>query len=219
MADGGDFIEVHAEDGGHGSDADRHGFLHVFAAVADGANGVGEGEGARGDMSGIFTETVTGDVAGLGNAGLEHAQHGNGDGENGGLGDFGEPELVFRSFEADGGKLVAEGVVGFFEGSAGGRIFFVEVFSHADGLGALAGEQEGDDVVVLICHEIVLSLRYFLLALRRAAGPTDREGETPSRQPARCRRYCLNATSNSVAELRFRWARGEARPSHARLNC
>ena len=43
------------------ADSHGHGFLHVFAAIAHGANGIGEADGARGHMRGIFAEAVSGD--------------------------------------------------------------------------------------------------------------------------------------------------------------
>ena len=54
-----------AEDGGHGAFSGRDGLLHVLAAGADGADGVGEGEGAGDDVGGVFAEGVAGGEGGL----------------------------------------------------------------------------------------------------------------------------------------------------------
>ena len=46
--------------------------------------------------------------------------------------------------EADGLEVEAEDLAGPVEQRAGGRELVVELAAHADGLGPLAGEQEGD---------------------------------------------------------------------------
>ena len=71
------------------------------------------------------------------------ARGGDGDGEDGGLGVLGELELVFGALEDELGEGEAQGVVGLFEDGAGGGEVVVEVAAHADGLRALAGEEEG----------------------------------------------------------------------------
>ena len=99
-------------------------------------------------MGGVLAEGVAGgegdgEVAG-GELGLEDAEGGDGDGEDGGLGVLGELEGLFGAFEDDVGEGEAEGVVGFFEDGAGGGVGVVEGAAHADGLRALAGEEESD---------------------------------------------------------------------------
>ena len=123
VAEGGDFVEVHAEDCGHRSDADGDGFLHVFSAIANSANGVGEGEGSGADVGGIFAEAVTCDVARFRDAGFEHPKSGDRSGEDRRLCDLGEAELVFGALEAELRELVTECVVGFVESLAGDGIF------------------------------------------------------------------------------------------------
>ncbi len=147
-AGGFDVGEVEAEDGGHGSLAWGDGGLHELATSADGADGVGEGEGVGGDVCGVFAEGVAGGVVDGEVPGLEFvfedAEGGDGDGEDGGLGVLGELEGVFGAREDDVGEGEAEGVVGLFEDGAGGGVGVVEGAAHAYGLGALAGEEEGD---------------------------------------------------------------------------
>ncbi len=59
------FVGVEAENRRHRAGADRHGLLHVAAAIADDADGIGEREGAGGDVRGILAEAVTRDHVGL----------------------------------------------------------------------------------------------------------------------------------------------------------
>ena len=68
--------------------------------MADGAHGVGEGDGASGDVGGVFAEGVAGDEGGRDSFFGEDAQRGDGDGADGGLLKFGELELIFGAFEA-----------------------------------------------------------------------------------------------------------------------
>ena len=110
---------VEAEDGGHGAFAGGDGLLHVAAAGADGADGVGEGEGSGGDVGGVFAEGVAGGEGGVDAAFGEDAGGGDGDGEDGGLGVLGELELVFGAFEDELGEREAEGFVGLVEDGAG----------------------------------------------------------------------------------------------------
>ena len=117
-AGAGGVFRAEAEDGGHGALAGGNGFLHEAAAMADGAHGVGEGDGASGDVGGVFAEGVAGDEGGRNSIFREDAQGGDGDGTDGGLLKFGEFELVFGAFKAEFGDGEAEGFVGFFEGAA-----------------------------------------------------------------------------------------------------
>ncbi len=119
------------------------GLLHVAAAGADGADGVGEGEGSGGDVGGVFAEGMAGGEGGVDAVFGEDAGGGDGDGEDGGLGVLGELELVFGAFEDELGEGEAEGFVGLVEDGAGDGEVVVEIAAHADGLRALAGEEEG----------------------------------------------------------------------------
>ncbi len=55
------FVGVEAEHRSHRAGADRHGLLHVAAAAAHDADGVGEIERARCDVGGVLAEAVAGD--------------------------------------------------------------------------------------------------------------------------------------------------------------
>ena len=64
-ADVGMSVGVEAEDRGHCAFSGGDGLLHVSAAGADGADGVGEGEGSGGDVGGVFAEGVAGGEGGV----------------------------------------------------------------------------------------------------------------------------------------------------------
>ena len=141
---------VEAEDGGHGAFACGDGLLHVLAAGADGADGVGEGEGSGGDVGGVFAEGVAGGEGGLDAAFGEDAGGGDGDGEDGGLRVLGELELVFGAFEDELGEGEAESFVGLVEDGASDGEVVVEIAAHADGLRTLAGKEEGWFIVLIV---------------------------------------------------------------------
>ena len=57
-----------------------------------------------------------------------------------------EPQPFFRSFKADFGKTIAQGLVRFCESVTGEGIFFGQFLAHADRLRPLAGKQKSDRV-------------------------------------------------------------------------
>ena len=140
-----DLVGGQAEDGGHGALAGGDGLLHVTAAVTNGADGVGEGDGTGDDVGGVLAEGVAGGEGRLEVAEffLEDAGGGDGDSQDRGLGVFGELEGVFGSVEDDRGKREAKGVIGFFKDGAGGGEVIEEIAAHTNGLRALTGEEEG----------------------------------------------------------------------------
>ena len=97
----GSVFGAEAEDGGHGALTCRDGFLHEAAAMADGADRVGKGDGAGGDIGGVLAEGVAGGPLRRDSFFREDAQGGDGDGADGGLLKFGELELIFGAFEAE----------------------------------------------------------------------------------------------------------------------
>ncbi len=104
-------------------------------------------------MGGVFSQAVAGNERGPGDARFQHTECCYGYGEDRRLRDFGQSKLIFGAFEADLRELVAESVVGFFEGLAGDGIFLGEIFAHADCLRALAGK-ERCDAVDWFCHDV-----------------------------------------------------------------
>ena len=138
-----DLVGGESEDGCHGAFPGGDGLLHEAAAGANGADGVGEGEGSGCYMRRILSEGVPGGEGG-GDAVLgQDTGSGDGDGEDGGLSVLGELEGVFGAIEDDFGEGEAEGFIGFFKYGAGCGKGFSEGASHANGLGALAGKEEG----------------------------------------------------------------------------
>ena len=106
---------------------------------------------ARSHMGGIFSQTVAGDKVGLEALFVQNAIGRDGRRQDCGLRDLGQAELIFRALEAKLREFVAKSSVGFFECLPGEGIFFCQLFAHADGLRALAGEKE--------CHVRMLSYR------------------------------------------------------------
>ena len=106
-----DLIRGEAEDGRHGAFAGGDGFLHVTAAVTNCADGIGEGDGAGDDVGGVLAEGVAGGKGGFQVAEffLKDAGGGDGDGEDRGLGVFGELEGVVGAVEDEFGERRSRG--------------------------------------------------------------------------------------------------------------
>ena len=120
------------EQGRHGAHTGRDGLLHKLAALADEANGVREIEGAGGDERGVFAEAVAGGVIRREARFGEDGEGCDRDGQERGLGEFGELELLFRTFEAQARKGVTKGGIGRFKNAARGGMRVVEGFAHAN---------------------------------------------------------------------------------------
>src|ERR1700729_2804425 len=128
---------VEAEDCGHCTFAGRDGLLHISAAGADGADGVGEGEGVGEDVGGVFAERMAGGEGRVNAAFDEDACGGDRDGEDCGLRGLGELELFFGAFEDEPGEGEAESFVSLVEyGACDGEVV-VEIAAHSYGLRAL----------------------------------------------------------------------------------
>ena len=136
------FFELHAENGRHRAHTDRNGFLHIFAAMTYGADCIGETQSSGSDVRRVFAQAMSGDESGLETLFVQNAPGRYGRGQNRRLRDLGQTKLLFGTFEAKLGELVAQGLVGFFKCLPGYRMFFGQFFSHADGLRSLAGEKK-----------------------------------------------------------------------------
>ena len=106
------------------------------------------GEGTGGGERGIFAQRMAGDHDGPlaerpAALFLQHAQHGERVGHQGGLGVLGQDEFFAGPLEHQARELLLQGLVDFLEHLAGGGKGAGEVASHADGLAALAREDEG----------------------------------------------------------------------------
>ena len=73
-------------------------------------------------MRGVFSQAVSGDIAGFRDARLQHPQRCDRYSKNCRLRDFGEAKLLFGTFEAELREAVTENVIGFLEGLAGDGI-------------------------------------------------------------------------------------------------
>ena len=134
-----------ADDGEHSAGGGFAGFLHVLAAGAEDADGVFEGEGApfvEGRPFAAAEARRAADLEGLPDAVAEGGARGGADDEDGGLGVAGAGEFFEGAFEAHLQQVEAEDVAGAREEGAAGFGAVGEVGAHADGLGALSGEEE-----------------------------------------------------------------------------
>ncbi len=140
-------VHVGAEQRGHGAETGRDGLLHRLAAQLQQAGSVGDAEGSRGGKGGVFAERVAGDdqrLLGQGEAAFffQHTQNGERMGHERGLGVLGQGEFLARPLEHQFRELLAEGVIDFLEHLARGGEGGGEIAAHADGLAALAREDE-----------------------------------------------------------------------------
>src|SRR5437660_3267681 len=124
MANGLDFRELHAENGGHASHSNRHRLLHVLAAIAHRAHCVRETERSSAYMSRVLTQAVPADETRFRYPALQYAKCRYGSCEDRRLGDLGEPKLVLWALKTELGKFVAEHVIRFFESLGGLSISF-----------------------------------------------------------------------------------------------
>jgi len=106
-----------------------------------------KGESAGSNVSGVFPERVSRNEAGRYPFLFQHAIGSYGSGQDGGLCLLSKLELIFRAFETELGDLVAERFVGFIKSLFRNRMIGGEFFAHANGLGALSGEEECE-----VCH-------------------------------------------------------------------
>ena len=130
-----------ADDGGHRRRVLFAGLLHGHCAFRYEGQAVFEAEGAGGYQCAEFAQRVAGDHFGgefrAERFGEDHRMQ-----ENSGLRNLGLFELFVGSGEHDVGDRKAEDFVGFFEQFLGCGHVVVQVFAHADELGALAREYE-----------------------------------------------------------------------------
>jgi hypothetical protein len=127
-------LDAERENGGHGTDAYGNSLLHVLAAIAHSANGIGKAYGSGGDVGGVFAERVAGNETGTNSGFGENAGGSDGDGEYGGLRNFGEAELLVGAFKAKLAEAVAERGVRFFKGAAGDDVIGGKFLAHPGGL-------------------------------------------------------------------------------------
>jgi hypothetical protein len=133
---------VQTKDRRHRAAADRDGLLHVPPSIADDAHGIGEGEGAGGNVRGILTEAVARNNRRLDAAARQQALDRNRHRQDRRLGILGERQGVIGAVEDRAAERHAERLVGFREGLATDRERGGERLAHADALRALPWEYE-----------------------------------------------------------------------------
>ena len=117
----GDFVD--ADECGHSAGSLVTCELHKASAFAYEFDGVGDGEDAGDDESGVFAEAVSGGHVGDGDGVggfLDGLPSGDGCGEDCGLGVLGACEFVGGAFEHYIAEFSSEGVVDFVEDCASG---------------------------------------------------------------------------------------------------
>ena len=118
LADHFDILVRQADDGGHGAGNGGAALLHLRRPDGDQPESVLEGHGAGDDQGGEFTEGMARHHVGT----LQAAAEGEDDAveEDGGLGDMGRLQILFRPFEHDVRDPEAEDAIGPFQHVAGG---------------------------------------------------------------------------------------------------
>ena len=143
---------VEADDRGHRARRARRPTPASAAALAHEPDGVGEVERAGGDERRVLAHRVPGGEGGLPGprrrarrpALADGREVGDRGGEQRGLGVLGPVELLGGAVPGEPADGLAERGVGRGEDGGGGGRGGGERPAHADGLGALAGEHEGD---------------------------------------------------------------------------
>ena len=139
---------VGAQQCGHGAFAGGHRLLHGLAAQLEQARGISDREAAGGGQRGVLAERVARhhdrllaqrEAALL----LQDAQHSERVGHQRRLGVLGQDQFLGGPLEHQPGELLLQGLVHLLEYLAGGREGGGKIASHADGLTALAREDEG----------------------------------------------------------------------------
>ena len=145
---GADFLHhrvLGAEHGRHGAGARGHGLLHQAAAFAHQAGTVGQAQASGSHQRGVFAQAVAGQHRRAGAALRQPgAPHGHAGRKQRGLGELGLVELVFGALLGQRPEVNAGAFGRFVEGFAHQRLRRGKVGQHAQGLGALAGEYEGE---------------------------------------------------------------------------
>jgi hypothetical protein len=111
--------------------SERDGFLHVLTAIANKAEGIGKVERSGCNQRGILAQAVAGHEGRINSGTVEYAVRGNGNGEQGRLSNFRFEQFFLRTFKAELGQGIAEGIIGLFKGLAGYWFLFGKVSAHA----------------------------------------------------------------------------------------
>ena len=144
---GGEFADavlLSADDGGHSAVGSLAGLLHGAGALVHEAKSGFKIKSPRSGVGGEFTQRQAGGGVELerGELFLQHREAGESVDIQSRLANRGFGQLLGRSLERDTAEWIPKNRVGFFEQRGGGGKFGGEVLAHANGLGALAGEEK-----------------------------------------------------------------------------
>ncbi len=130
------------EDRRHRARPDRHGFLHVAAAMTDQPDRIGELERPCRDMCGVLAEAVAGDHRRFEAAGREQAVRRHAHGQDRRLSVLRQREAIGRTVEDEVAQRLSERRIRLVEHLAAFRESVDQGFAHADDLRSLAGKDE-----------------------------------------------------------------------------
>ena len=128
----------------HGAGTIDTRLVHEFSAGMHQSDGILETNRTGGDTRGILAEAVARAPRRRNALGLDQPQRRHTMREQRGLGMPRLAQHVLGALPADPGQLEAQRLVGGLEHGARFRVTLSERSAHADGLGALAGKQEGE---------------------------------------------------------------------------
>src|SRR5262245_32174289 len=140
----GDLVSVQAQDGRHRARSKRHRFLHVASASPNDPQRVGKRHRTSRHVGGVLAQAVASNESRSESTGLEQTMRRHADGKNRRLRVLGQQQLVFRSFEAQSAKTIAQRIVCFRERFATDRERIGQCLAHANFLGPLSRELEGN---------------------------------------------------------------------------
>ena len=139
---------VEPQDAGHAAGRGERRGLHGLAAAADHLQAGGEVHRPGEDQGRVLAQAQAGRALAVLHDGrlarlqaLERRQAGH---EDRRLAHVGRLECLGRPLEAELAQVEAQDLAGAVEQGADGGQLLVQLLAHADGLGTLAGEQEGN---------------------------------------------------------------------------
>jgi len=141
---GADAVLLPADDGGHSAVGSLAGLLHGAGALVHEAKSSFKIKSPRSGVGGEFTQRQSGGGVEFerGEFFLQHREAGESVDIQSRLANRGFGQLLGRPLERDPAEWIPKNRVGFFEQRGGGGKFGGEVLAHANGLGALAGEEK-----------------------------------------------------------------------------
>ena len=124
----------HTKNGGHGALTRGHGLLHQLPAAAHGTGGGGELDRPGGDVSRVFSQRMSGKIISGGSSRGQNSQGRHGYGEDRGLGELRQAELLFGSVKAELRQVEAKRIIRFLKSLARNGKSVGKGAAHADAL-------------------------------------------------------------------------------------